>query len=154
MLLRSRSRAGFTSTVEACATLTRRFFYLARFSPETRSRLWRLPISDTRRTGARVDPESDVDVLIVLDDWDHYAGEIDRTSVVASKLSLAYDMSIRLPKRCWKKRIVQLPPQRHYSRSTSIPPSTAPITGCSTPPKRSSPSAACHSSDTSILMLP
>jgi hypothetical protein len=35
-----------------------------------------------------------VDVLIVLDDWDHYAGEIDRTSVVASKLSLAYDMSI------------------------------------------------------------
>jgi type I restriction enzyme S subunit len=46
------------------------------------------------RARGETDPESDVDVLIVLDDWDHYVGEIDRTSVAASKLSLAYDMSI------------------------------------------------------------
>ena len=39
-------------------------------------------------------PESDVDVVIVLDDWDHYAGEVDRTGDVASELSLAYGMSI------------------------------------------------------------
>jgi predicted nucleotidyltransferase len=39
-------------------------------------------------------PESDVDVLIVLDAWDHYAGEVDRTGAVASELSLAYGMSI------------------------------------------------------------
>jgi len=38
--------------------------------------------------------ESDVDIVIVLDDWDHYAGEIDRTGGVASELSLAYGMSI------------------------------------------------------------
>ena len=39
-------------------------------------------------------PDSDVDVVIVLDDWDHYAGEVDRTGAVASELSLAYDVSI------------------------------------------------------------
>lgn len=39
-------------------------------------------------------PESDVDILIVLDDWEHYAGEIDRTGAVASELSLAYGVSI------------------------------------------------------------
>ena len=39
-------------------------------------------------------PESDVNILIVLDDWEHYAGEIDRTGAVASELSLAYGVSI------------------------------------------------------------
>ena len=39
-------------------------------------------------------PESDVDILIVLDDWEHYAGEIDRTGAVASELSLACGVSI------------------------------------------------------------
>jgi len=39
-------------------------------------------------------PESDVDILTVLDDWEHYAGEIDRTGAVASELSLAYGVSI------------------------------------------------------------
>ena len=39
-------------------------------------------------------PESDVDILIVLDDWEHYASEIDRTGAVASELSLAYGVSI------------------------------------------------------------
>ena len=46
------------------------------------------------RARGEADPESDVDVFIVLDDWDHYAGEIGRTSVAASELSLAYGLSI------------------------------------------------------------
>ena len=46
------------------------------------------------RARGEADAESDVDVLIVLDDWDHYAGEIDRTSVATSELSLAYGLSI------------------------------------------------------------
>ena len=46
------------------------------------------------RARGEADAESDVDVLIVLDDWEHYADEIDRTSVAASQLSLEYDMSI------------------------------------------------------------
>jgi len=39
-------------------------------------------------------PESDVDIVIVLDQWDHYAGEVDRTGELASELSLAYGVSI------------------------------------------------------------
>jgi predicted nucleotidyltransferase len=46
------------------------------------------------RARGQADPESDVDVLIVLDHWDHYAGEIARTSVATSELSLAYGLSI------------------------------------------------------------
>jgi predicted nucleotidyltransferase len=46
------------------------------------------------RARGEADPDSDVDILIVLDDWDHYAGEIARTSVAASELSLAYGLSI------------------------------------------------------------
>jgi predicted nucleotidyltransferase len=38
--------------------------------------------------------ESDVDVLVVLDDWDNYAAEVDRTGAVASQLSLAHGLSI------------------------------------------------------------
>jgi predicted nucleotidyltransferase len=38
--------------------------------------------------------ESDVDILVVLDDWEHYGAEIDRTGAVASELSLAYGLSI------------------------------------------------------------
>jgi predicted nucleotidyltransferase len=38
--------------------------------------------------------ESDVDILVVLDDWEHYAAEIDRTGAAASELSLAYGLSI------------------------------------------------------------
>ena len=30
----------------------------------------------------------------MLDDWEHYAGEIDRTGAVTSELSLAYGVSI------------------------------------------------------------
>lgn len=39
-------------------------------------------------------PESDVDLLIVLDRVDHYAGEIDRTGQLISRLSLAHGCSI------------------------------------------------------------
>ena len=46
------------------------------------------------RARGDAEPDSDVDVLVVLDDWDHYAGEIDRTSVATSELSLAYGLSI------------------------------------------------------------
>ena len=40
------------------------------------------------------DPESDLDVLVVLDRIDHYAGEIDRTGKLGSDLSLKYSVSI------------------------------------------------------------
>jgi predicted nucleotidyltransferase len=39
-------------------------------------------------------PDSDIDVVIVLDDWDHYAGEVDRTGAVASELSLSYGLTM------------------------------------------------------------
>ena len=40
------------------------------------------------------DSESDVDMLIVLDDVPAYGAEIDRTSALASTLSLKYGVSI------------------------------------------------------------
>ena len=40
------------------------------------------------------DNESDLDILIVLDRVDHYAGEVDRTSYLVSELSLAHGVSI------------------------------------------------------------
>ena len=40
------------------------------------------------------DNESDLDILIVLDRVDHYAGEVDRTSFLVSQLSLAHGVSI------------------------------------------------------------
>lgn len=40
------------------------------------------------------DAESDVDVLIVLDEVSHYFSETERTSKLISSLSLAYDVSI------------------------------------------------------------
>ena len=40
------------------------------------------------------DSESDLDVLIVLDCIEHYAGEVDRTSFLISDLSLKYRVSI------------------------------------------------------------
>jgi predicted nucleotidyltransferase len=39
-------------------------------------------------------PESDVDVSIVFDDYDRYAAEIDRTGVAVSELSLAYGLNL------------------------------------------------------------
>ncbi len=40
------------------------------------------------------DDESDVDVLIVLDQCDHYGAEVDRTGALPSDLSLKYGVSI------------------------------------------------------------
>lgn len=38
--------------------------------------------------------ESDVDVLVVLDDFEDYGEEVDRASSLASELSLAHDLSV------------------------------------------------------------
>lgn len=40
------------------------------------------------------DPESDVDVLVVLESYDRYSAEIGRTSRLISTLSLKYSVSI------------------------------------------------------------
>jgi predicted nucleotidyltransferase len=40
------------------------------------------------------DPESDVDVLIVLDRIDRYGAEVDRTGELASRLSLKYGVTV------------------------------------------------------------
>ena len=40
------------------------------------------------------DSESDLDVLIVLDRIDHYAGEVDRTGQLIADLSLEHGISI------------------------------------------------------------
>ena len=46
------------------------------------------------RARGEAEPESDVDVLIVLNDWNSYAGEIDRIGAAVSELSLKYDVSL------------------------------------------------------------
>jgi predicted nucleotidyltransferase len=40
------------------------------------------------------DAESDLDILIILDDYDLYSGEIKRTGELVSMLSLKYGVSI------------------------------------------------------------
>ncbi len=40
------------------------------------------------------DRESDVDVLVVLTDFEHYGAEVDRTSELSGRLSLAYGVSL------------------------------------------------------------
>lgn len=42
------------------------------------------------------DAESDLDVLIVLDDFQAYGAEVDRTADLASVLSLEYGVSISI----------------------------------------------------------
>jgi predicted nucleotidyltransferase len=39
-------------------------------------------------------PDSDMDVMIVLDDYESYGKEIDRTGELVSRLSLEYGLSI------------------------------------------------------------
>lgn len=39
-------------------------------------------------------PESDIDVMIILNDYESYGKEIDRTGDLVSKLSLEYSISI------------------------------------------------------------
>ena len=40
------------------------------------------------------DSESDIDVLVILDHYDHYKAEIERTSHLVAELSLKYGSSI------------------------------------------------------------
>lgn len=40
------------------------------------------------------EPESDLDILLILDDYDLYSREIKRTSELISRLSLKYGISI------------------------------------------------------------
>ncbi len=50
------------------------------------------------------EPESDIDVLIVLDDVSDYPGEVDRTGALASELSLRHGLSLSrvfLSRRAW-----------------------------------------------------
>jgi predicted nucleotidyltransferase len=50
--------------------------------------------------------ESDVDVLIILDQVDSYGGEVDRTSKLVSDVSLRYDISVSrvfVSEREWQK---------------------------------------------------
>ena len=52
------------------------------------------------------DQESDLDVAVVLDDFDRYGAEVDRTSSITSQLSLDYGVSISkvfLRKQDWIK---------------------------------------------------
>jgi len=40
------------------------------------------------------DSESDVDILVILNEFDHYALEVDRTGPLVSKTSLKYGVSV------------------------------------------------------------
>jgi len=40
------------------------------------------------------DRESDLDILVVLEQFDHYAAEVNRTGELASELSLKYGMTV------------------------------------------------------------
>jgi predicted nucleotidyltransferase len=42
------------------------------------------------------DEESDLDILVVLEQFDHYAAEVHRTGELASELSLKYSVTISL----------------------------------------------------------
>ena len=51
-----------------------------------------------------MDAESDVDVLVVLDDFDHYGAEVNRASELGATLSLKYGLSLSkvfLRERAW-----------------------------------------------------
>ena len=54
------------------------------------------------------DIDSDVDVLVVLDQIERYSDEIARTSKLVSEISLKYDKTISrvfVPQRDWAKRV-------------------------------------------------
>ena len=54
------------------------------------------------------DKESDVDVLVVLDDFDQYGAEVDRTSELSGRLSLQYGVSLSkvfVRERDWLVRV-------------------------------------------------
>ena len=52
--------------------------------------------------------ESDVDILVVLDDFDRYGAEVDRTSELSARLSLRHGVSVSkvfVRERDWLVRI-------------------------------------------------
>lgn len=52
------------------------------------------------------DPESDVDIVVVLDNIASYAAEVDRTGHLVSSLSLRYGVSISrvfVSERAWRE---------------------------------------------------
>ena len=58
--------------------------------------------------GGDADIESDVDVLVVLDEIERYSDEIARTSKLVSEISLKYDKTISrvfVPQRDWAERV-------------------------------------------------
>jgi predicted nucleotidyltransferase len=58
------------------------------------------------RARGEAQPDSDVDILVVLDEIDHYYGELERTAALVSSLSLRYDVSISrmfLPASEWRQ---------------------------------------------------
>lgn len=58
------------------------------------------------RARGEAQPDSDVDILIVLDEVGHYYGELEHTAELVSNLSLRYDVSISrifLPASEWRK---------------------------------------------------
>jgi predicted nucleotidyltransferase len=58
------------------------------------------------RARGEAQPESDVDVLIVLDKVAHYYGELERTAELVSDLSLRYDVTVSrvlVPESRWDK---------------------------------------------------
>jgi len=57
------------------------------------SRLCGLYLYGSRARGEST-AESDVDVLIVLDEVPHYSGELERTAEIVAALSLHHDVSI------------------------------------------------------------
>jgi len=68
------------------------------------SRLCGLYLYGSRARG-EAGQESDVDVLIVLDEVSHYGGELERTAEIVSTASLRYDVSISrvfLPQAEWQ----------------------------------------------------
>ena len=59
--------------------------------------------------------QSDVDIIVVLDDWNRYLLELKRTGAIASELSLASGMSISrvfVRERDWLANSYSIPCQR------------------------------------------
>jgi predicted nucleotidyltransferase len=53
------------------------------------------------------DSESDIDVLVILEHFDHYGAEVDQTSHLVSALSLKYGVSMSrffVSQRDWSER--------------------------------------------------
>lgn len=90
-----------------CASAPKVFYYV----PGITFRIYGPHLSGVFLFGSHArgeaEPESDCDVLIVLDRVADYGAEIERTSVLVSRLSLEYGISISrvfVPALEWKRR--------------------------------------------------